>query len=323
VRRSALSVLAAVALALPLVGGAAATSGATGLATLDDYPAPAVTGAQLAAGVERFSEGFPLRITGTPTQLQAHDALVAEAKGLGLQVETKTYNGVLTAIVARKEGTSRKGETIIFGGHYDNMVGTVEGAYDNGTGTRMVMELARSFKDVPTHHSLEFHFYNGEEQGARASTEVAAEYARTGKKVAAFLGFDMVGIAWPIGVPNANSCLCMWHGSGRAELGALLRQVNFEYLKFPEGPRLVSVEGPNTRNSDEASWHRNRFATLRWAGLKTASSYPQYHLPLDNMDTIYEVAGGKQNFELGMKHTLVSAYYTAAAIDLGALDPEE
>ena len=324
-RRTATSCLATLALLVPLVGAATATStdSAAGPLSLDDYPRPAVTGAALADGVERFSKAYPLRITGTPTQLQATQDIVAEAKTLGLAVETKTYKGALTAVVVRKEGTDRADETIVFGAHYDNMASTIEGAYDNGTGTRMVMELARAFAQVPTHRSMEFHFYNGEEEGALASKEVAAEYAAAKRSVSAFLGFDMVGIAWPLGVEaTTKNCLCMWYGSGlRDEFDPLLREVNYDYLGFPESRTEVSIEGVNNRNSDEASWHNQRFRTLRWAGLRRAADYPEYHKPFDNLTTIAQVAGGREFFGLGMQNTLLSAYYTAAALDLEGVAP--
>lgn len=325
-RRSTTAGLAVLALLLPFVGAAAATGAEEAepavLTELSDYPDPAVTGEQLALGVKRFSEGNPLRITGTPFQLQAHDQLKAEAQALGLTVETKTYKGALTALVATKPGTDRADETIVFGAHYDNMVSTVEGAYDNGTGTRMVMELARAFADVPTHRTLEFHFYNGEEEGALASKEVAAEYAAAKRDVTAMLGFDMVGIAWPVGgATSMKNCLCMWHGSGRTELGDLLREVNFEFLGFPDEKQQVSVEGPNNRNSDEASWHNQKYPTLRWAGLRKAADYPEYHKLKDNMATIEATAGGAEFFQQGMRNTLRSAYYTAAKLDLQDVTP--
>jgi hypothetical protein len=315
---------------LPLLGVAAASQDAsTAAATpegpaptaLAGYPRPTVTGKQIADGVAKHAQGNPLRITGTLSQMRASDELAAEAAALGLQVERKTYKGAITAVVARKPGTDRADETIVFGAHLDSMVGTIEGAYDNGTGVRTVMELARAFAQVPTHRTLEFHFYNGEEQGARGSKEVAAEYATAGRSVSAYLGFDMTGIAWPIGVaPTDRNCLCMWRGKRDLEFDELLAEVNYGFLGFPEGKREVSIEKANTRNSDEASWADKGFRTLRWAGLRRAADYPQYHLPLDNLATIDATAGGREFFEKGLRNTLLSAYYTAASLDLEGVE---
>lgn len=316
-RRHTLPGLAFLALVLPLLGAASAQSTPAGPATLADYPEPVASGKSIADGVEAFSEGNPLRLTATPVQLQAHEQLAAEARSLGLDVQTKTYRGVLTAVVATKQGTDRADETLVFGAHLDSMVGTVEGAYDNGTGVRTVMELARAFAKVPTHRSMEFHWYNGEEEGALGSTEVAKDYKARGVDVAAYLGFDMTGVAWPVGGTTSDkNCLCMWRGQRDAEFDDLLAQVNYDFLDFPQGRTEVSIEGRNVRNSDEASWADEGYRTLRWAGLRKAADYPQYHLPQDNLATIDATAGGREFFEQGMRNTVLSAYYTAAALDL-------
>ena len=303
--------------ALPLAGGAAAAPPPKGPKTLRDYPMPKVTGKQIVDAVDEFSAGHPLRITGTPVQLDATVAIAEEVAALGYSVETKTYNGVLQAVIATKKGTDKAGEHIVFGGHFDTMVGTVEGAYDNGTGTRLLMDLARSYATVRTHRTLQFAWYNGEEEGALASTEMAADYKAREVKVKAFLGFDMVGIGWPVGGPLTDkNCLCMWRGAADEDFDALLAKVNHGFLKFPKGKQLVSIEGRNVRNSDEASWADEGYPTLRWAGLRKANDYPEYHKPFDTVATMTTVAGGREFLEKGMRNTLLSAYYTAAALDL-------
>jgi hypothetical protein len=39
-------------------------------------------------------------------------------------------------------------------------------------------------------------------------------------------------------------------------------------------------------------------------------------MPNDNLDTMLSVAGGRSFVEAGLRNTLLSAYYTAAALDL-------
>jgi hypothetical protein len=181
----------------------------------------------------------------------------------------------------------------------------------------MLMDLARSFAKVKTHRTLVFAWYNGEEEGALASGEMAADYKAREVKVKAYLGFDMVGIGWPVGGPLTDkNCLCMWRGAADEDFDQLLADINYGFLKFPKGKQLVSIEGRNVRNSDEASWADEGFPTLRWGGLRKARDYPQYHLPQDNLATMTTVAGGREFLEKGMRNTLLSAYYTAAALDL-------
>jgi hypothetical protein len=286
-------------------------------------PAPPVTGKEIADSVAEFSEGYENRVTGSPSEQLATQRIAADAEELGYDVEVLTLPvraGVpgpspLRAVVATKRGTTKPDEHIVFGGHYDVVPETVQGAYDNGSGTMMLRALAKSFANVPTNRTLVFAWYNGEEEGTLASRPHARSFADTGRKVRAMLGFDMVGIGWPVASTGATNCLCTWRGDEDDAFDALLEHVNFDVLGFPDEPNKVEHRGQNTRNSDEASWDVLGFPTMRWAGMRTASSYPAYHLPDDTMATIDEVAGGRIFFEQGLRNTLLSSYYTALALD--------
>lgn len=319
-RRTALAVIAAASLLSPVAAHAHAghshAAAPKAPRTLASYPKPAITGKQISDGLASFATTFAHRITGTPIQTNATSALVAELKGMGYSVEVRPYKTVLQAIVATKKGTVKPAEVIAFGAHFDQVPQTISATYDNGSGTRMVVSLAKAYAKVPTRRTLQFMLFNGEEEGALASDELATDYKARGVNLKAYLGFDMVGLAWPVKTTNANSCLCMWRGAKDEAFDQVLSDVNFKFLRFPEGKRLVSVEGRNVRNSDEASFASAGYPTLRWAGLRTASSYPEYHMPNDNMATIDTVAGGRSFFEAGLYNTLLSAYYTAAALDL-------
>ena len=144
------------------------------------------------------------------------------------------YLGVLEAVTATKKGTTKPDELVVMGAHFDTLPQSIEGTYDNGTGTAMVLGLARSFAKVKTQRTLVFSLYNGEEEGALASDEQAKAYKAAGRKVQAYLGFDMVGIAWPLGgTATDKNCLCMWRGTRDDGFDELLAEVNFCYLKFP------------------------------------------------------------------------------------------
>jgi hypothetical protein len=315
VRRQALALVAATSLLVPLASGHAFAAKKNPLSA---YAVPAMTGKQLADEVIAFGTTFTGRVTGTPIQLNAKAAIVAELKSFGYTVNEETYKGVLSAVTATKRGTTQPDQLIMMGAHFDVVPQSVKGTYDNGTGTNMVLALARSFAKVKTHKSVQFNFYNGEEEGALASGEQAAAYKAAGRKVSAYLGFDMTGIAWPVGGATTDAnCLCMWRGTNDPQLDQVLADVNYGYLRFPAGKQKVSIEGRNVRNSDEASWADAGYRSLRWAGMRKAADYPQYHMPQDNETTIDTVAGGRKYFEMGLRNTLLSAYYTAAALDLG------
>jgi hypothetical protein len=277
-----------------------------------------MTGKQLADRTVAFGNAYPGRVTGTPVQWLARDFLVKELTGLGYTVTVEKYLSVLEAVTATKKGTTNPDEYVVMGAHFDTLPQSVKGTYDNGSGTNLVLALARSFAKVKTRRTMVFSFYNGEEEGTLASGMQAKAFHSAGKKVRAYLGFDMVGIAWPVGGPaTSKNCLCMWRGSRDADVDQLFADVNYGYLRFPNKKTAVSIEGKNVRNSDEASWAGDSYRTLRWAGGRAAADYPEYHSAGDNETTIDKVAGGRQYFEAGLRNTLLSAYYTAAAIDTG------
>jgi hypothetical protein len=79
-----------------------------------------------------------------------------------------------------KWGTSRRGEMYIVSGHMDG-IGWGEAANDDGSGTALVMELARIFSmpDVTTDVTIRFALWNGEEPGmARARTSTSARICK-------------------------------------------------------------------------------------------------------------------------------------------------
>ena len=286
-------------------------------------PPPPVAGKEIAANIQQFSEDFAMRVGGSPAEQAASAFLLEEAKKLGYQAEILTLSvapndpGTIgRAVIATRKGVTRPDEHILFMGHYDNVPQTINGAYDNASGTNMIRALAASMKDVPTNRTVSFIWYSNEEQGLLASEAHAAQSAAAGMKVKAVLGFDMVGIAYPVAKPEAGrTCLCLWHGEDDDSLEPLIRHVNFNLLGFPDQEGLVQFQGINSRNSDERSWDSQGYQVLRWAGMPTAATYPAYHMPDDTIATIEEQAGGREFFEAGLRNTLLSSYTTALSLD--------
>jgi hypothetical protein len=77
-------------------------------------------------------------------------------------------NGQRTEVYCTKVGTTRPHEMYIVGAHMDGH-GVNEAVNDDGSGTALVMELARVFNapDVETEVSIRFALWNNEETGSR------------------------------------------------------------------------------------------------------------------------------------------------------------
>jgi hypothetical protein len=309
------------------------------LAYLENLTIPAPDGHAVVDRMAAFLEAHSPRVTGTDGDAKAAQALAQELASLGgwsVQVRefplvTDPQGAQSSAKVARvveatKWGTTNPDHIIAWGGHYDTSVllgpgdapgvplgtgVTVQGAYDNGSGTRVSVELARLLAATSTNKTLKVLLFNGEEEGLLGSKAYWMYGKPTNATFDVFIGFDMVGISWP-----APYCQCVFtNAQGWNQLQPMVEGILFEFLGFPRGDDLVQVFESNTRNSDEATFHQNKVPTLRWAGMRTARDYPGYHKTTDTMDLIYQTAGNRTNYEQALEHVFRATYYTVLALD--------
>ncbi|GEM_PF-2844516 len=306
------------------------------LAALGAAPKPDLKGQGVADWLQAFVTAHHPRVTGSPLEKAAGDDLEAQLKAMGYEASSKRYNaqglpsvdGPLRAVLGVKKGTTHPDEVIVVGGHYDTSVAlgpsvlpgvpvgpglTIYATYDNGSGTAMVMELARLLRNVTTERTLVFALFNGEEEGLLASGAYADDLKAGGAHVVTYVGFDMVGINWP----SKAGCLCIYAGKlHSADLNPVQEAVAFRHLGYPRGNATVQVfDNHDTRNSDEGSFATAGFPTMRWAGMKSATDYWAYHQLNDTMDTMIAEAGGKDALAAGFESASASAYYTILAMD--------
>jgi hypothetical protein len=108
----------------------------------------------------------------TRTGVNSDSLLQPDAKLRALNAQPAMDGGERQEVFCTKVGTTRPDEMYIVGGHMDGH-GWGEAANDDGSGTALVMELARIFSspDVKTERSIRFILFNNEEtglEGARA-----------------------------------------------------------------------------------------------------------------------------------------------------------
>ena len=129
-------------------------------------------------------------------------------------------DGERQEVYCTKVGSTHPEEMYIIGGHMDGH-GWNEAANDDGSGTALVMELARIFSDksVTTDRTIRFALWNGEEGGLHgANAYVAQRQALQGKPDASgrypepkWLGMvqhDMM--MWDHGAPGADGKMSPW-----------------------------------------------------------------------------------------------------------------
>lgn len=117
--------------------------------------------------------GFGVKTTGSINNNNTFNWLKNKYLGFGytstqISENAFTYNGNTTKnLILTKTGTKYPNTYVIVCGHYDTIAGP--GVNDNGSGTSVILEIARILKDIPTEYSIKFINFTGEEQGFRGS----------------------------------------------------------------------------------------------------------------------------------------------------------
>jgi hypothetical protein len=243
-------------------------------------------------------------------------------------------DGAREQVYCTKIGATRPQEMYIVGAHMDGH-GWGEAANDNGSGTALVMELARIFSmpDVQTERSIRFVLWNNEEtglNGARAYVEQRAglqgkeDPPRSGRypepKWLAMIQHDMM--LWDHGMPRADGS---WSPEQRPEA-----DVNIEFqstaLRADEAMKLAfffrtanekfasdypAAVGSHMTNTDSTPFMDFVPAiSLREneRGMHTGAGWnPTWHQPIDVFATFTD-----KDFRLGLN----AAQTTGGAIAL-------
>ncbi|HLE57659.1 MAG TPA: M28 family peptidase [Rhodothermia bacterium] len=105
-----------------------------------------------------------------------NDSLVHPDPGLRALNSQPSTAGERQEVYCTKIGTTHPDEMYIVGGHMDG-IGWGEAANDDGSGTALVMELARVFSspDVQTERSIRFILWNNEETGLNGARAYVAQ----------------------------------------------------------------------------------------------------------------------------------------------------
>ena len=134
------------------------------------------SGPQVAPGAAKGGGRF--RGQRAPTGVNKDPGRQPDAKIRALDSQPSTP-GEREEVYCTKVGSTHPDEIYIVGGHMDG-IGWGEAANDDGSGTALVMELARVFSspDVKTQRSIRFILWNNEETGLNGSYAYVEQRAR-------------------------------------------------------------------------------------------------------------------------------------------------
>lgn len=206
---------------------------------------------------------------------------------IALSVALEPVQTMVPNILASLPGSERAQEIVLIGAHYDH-IGQVglgqcsearsgavvdsvcNGADDNASGTAMVLELARAFKQRgrAPQRTLVFVNFAGEELGVLGSKALAEAPPFDLKRVVAMVNLDMVGRLGPKGLAIGGL------GSSDAWM-PLLDQVGTAGLE-------ILYEGSVATRSDHASFYRKDIPVLFFF----TGVHSDYHRPGDHTDKI-------------------------------------
>ena len=147
------------------------------------HAAPADAAARSASEPRAVGGGRPRGMRTTPTGVNTDPMKQPDEKLRALNTQPTT-NGPREAVYCTKVGATHPEEMYIVGGHMDGH-GWGEAANDDGSGTALVMELARIFSapGVETERSIRFILWNNEETGLNgAHSYVEQREALQGKE---------------------------------------------------------------------------------------------------------------------------------------------
>lgn len=103
-------------------------------------------------------------------------------------------------VYAEIRGTAYPEQTIVIGGHYDSVL-FAPGAYDNASGSAIVLELARHFAKNPPARTVRFCWFGAEEQGLLGSKHCVSAHPDWIADCALMINIDLAGT-----VLGVNAC---------------------------------------------------------------------------------------------------------------------
>jgi hypothetical protein len=207
--------------------------------------------------------------------------------------------------------------TIIIEAHFDSRCAEncdidclAEGMEDNGSGTALVLELARVMSRYVFDHTIVFMTVTGEEQGLVGSNAYAVYAKQEGLRIKTVLNNDIVGGIICGETSSPPSCPGLNHidstqvrlfsfGGFNSPHKALSRFIKLEYQEMirplAEVPMLVTImsaEDRTGRGSDHIPFRENGFTAMRFTSANEHGNAdvadPDYH---DRQHTSEDILG--------------------------------
>jgi hypothetical protein len=184
-----------------------------------------------------------------------------------------------------KTGTLYPNTYVIICGHYDSITGT--GTNDNGSGTAILLEVARLLRSIPTDYSIKFIHFSGEEDGlmgSQAYVNNVVNATNPKMNIRLLLNIDEVGgIA---GMTN-DTVTCEHDTSNPTANNAASDSFTQQLIQYMQWYSPLQTLLANAYSSDYMSFQANNEIIT---GLFETNETPHKHTATDllvNMDPVY------------------------------------
>lgn len=287
---------------------------------------PVVSGEDTVGNLEMITQGYQFRFSGSPKLLAAANHFFDFFTGLGLEAKMYFYpwevqarpifrdNWInLIVVCGFQKGIEEPGEWIVIGGHMDSVPQAIEGAYDDGSGTSSVLEVAQGLSQFKTRHTIVYCLWGGEEEGLYGSNHWVANDADG--HIRLYINMDMAGLSWP--APFNFTALI---GPDRdpdqiehAGLISLVENITEGELRYPRQEAFEIIEDPFGR-SDHVSFWSKETPTVFFFGADDIE-YPDYHSRADTFATMVSLAGGRDVLVLAFDTLVWECFYLVVHAD--------
>lgn len=170
---------------------------------------------------------------------------------------------------------------VVIGAHMDTLSSSWEkkpGADDDGSGSVVVLEAARTLLSSGVHFNKPIYFvwYAAEEQGLVGSQQVVNTFKKANTPVAAVLHFDMTGFAY-----RNEPTMWVMDDYTNPNLTSYITQLIATYVKKP-----VQHSRCGYACSDHASWTQAGYPAVIPAEAAYENTNPAMHSSRDTMDRL-------------------------------------
>ncbi|MFT4681456.1 MAG: hypothetical protein ACI9FU_000852 [Granulosicoccus sp.] len=284
-KRSILSLITIVAFNLVTVGQNPVIEQILNDVNLDSmlYYASAISG-EFPVGLADTNVTIVSRHKNQPGNAFAADYIEQKLQSFGFTPEVQSWSATGENIVATQSGLEYPNQKYVICAHYDAMPTIVApAADDDGSGTATLIELARILSQYEFVFTIEYCFWDEEEQGLVGSGDYAATAAMNGDSILGVINMD--AIAWDGDGDN----LMRIHTRPTAnseDLAEVAVSVNTAYNIGLD----IAVNNPGASYSDHASFWNNDIGAILIIEDFDNDGNPHYHTTTDLVqyfDTAY------------------------------------